>query len=153
MAYKFNAHRGRVQQGEVYHCDHTFLNATTVASTQTMNIDLPPGLFQITLAVTQAANSGTSTIKITPWCDEAQTIANGSYKFLAIGSVTATTNISLASATVASGGVYGVLPSGDQYGLAAQASAPYGASLSVTMNGSTFTTDQVYIHIVAVEVN
>jgi hypothetical protein len=112
------------------HIIHKAVTATT-GTTTTQVCNFPPGTHHITICATAYGTPAVATFK--PYCDRAQTITNGALKVLPTGSTTALTNLTLAAtATGTVGNVVSLLPSGDQYGLAAECCAPFGGVLTIT---------------------
>jgi hypothetical protein len=110
--------------------------AFTAAGTVQSTLDLPASGWAIGLGMIVSSSDGTVTITAAPWADHDQSVIGTSYKFLATGASTATTNISVAATSTSLGYTGMVVPAGDQYGAAAPIIAVHGSQLTITAAGT-----------------
>ena len=120
------------------------------AGTVTFNSALPNSAFAVGAAAYAVGNDQPVVITSYQYADRDQTITgDSSYKFLKTGESTATTNLTIPTATATQVGITGALiPAGDQYGLAAPVLPVYGAKITVD---TTATTGTWYLAYSAVE--
>ena len=132
------------------HGDQITIDVHNITPTgTTVPTQLPAGVYAAQISVWATALDQPAVIKIQPYADDAQTLVDGSYKFLAIGAATATTNITIeANTATAKGYVRVLIPSGDQYGAAAPVMTVFGSQYTVT---TTATTGIIKIALTAVE--
>ena len=126
------------------------VHSVTATGGAAVPVQLPQGAYVAEIHAWATALDQPVTIKVEPYVDPGQTLTSGSYKFLEIGSGTATTNITMeANTATAKGYVRVMVPSGDQYGAAAPLLSLFGSRYVLTTSA---TTGIINLAVVSVEI-
>lgn len=148
MTYPF-AYKTRLIAPETHTFEFEKTYTATTSNTLVIPGNLPPGAHGIVIAVAVTGTDQSVVITTAPYVDRAQSIVGGAYNYLETGTTATTSTITLAGTSALTGGVYGVVAAGDQYGLAVPVISPYGDQFTIT---STATTGTLYFGVMAVEV-
>ena len=116
-------------------------SCSAISGSTNLTISLPRSAYAIGITAHCVSNDQPVVFKVAKWVDEEQTIvADSSYKFLKTGGSTATTNVTVPTATATQVGQSLILiPAGDQYGAAAPALPIYGVQVTITTTATTGT--------------
>jgi hypothetical protein len=148
MPYPFE-YKTRLRRPEVLSFEYEKTFTATTANTITLPGNLPPGAYAISMAINVTGTNQPIVLRVAPYVDREQSTTDGSYNFVQTGTSVTVTNITFAATGTLTGAVYGIVPSGDQYGLAAAVITPYGDQFTIS---STATAGTIKFGVMAVEV-